>query len=162
MTKYALAAAILLSSALTAHADECGNTTLPEGAVPYTKAQASHAFSGKTWLWDDGGAYFSPKGKFVAISGSHKSYGKGTWSASDDGKVCYDADWKSPTGNGPYSDCRALVKTKDRQYDSSTNGDDKGKWWCSEASRQGLFSKLKPGDKITPKLATFIKENAIQ
>ncbi len=163
MFRTAFIAAFLAAVSIPAIADECGNTTLPDGAKPLAKSQVRHIFSGKTWDWnnDGGGAYFSPSGKFVAINPKDRAFGKGTWKANADGQLCSESVWKSPGGGGPYTDCHAFVKVKDRYYDAAMQGDNKGKWWCPEAERQGMFGHLTPGDAITPRLAQFIRDNGL-
>ena len=143
-------------------AAECGNKKMPAGATPLTAAELTTLFSGKTWMWKDGGgAYFSPDGKFTGMSIEFKSVGTGTWTVSDDGKFCYQADWKQKDKSGPYGECYINVKAKGRYYNASQQGNDKGKWWCSEASRKGIFGTLKDGDLVTAKLPDYIKKNGI-
>ena len=151
----------LLTSTVARSAD-CGNTTMPEGATPLTGAELTKIFAGKTWIWKDGGSYWGPGGKFLALSRDHKSVGKGTWTASDDGKVCYDAMWNGPGGNNPYGQCWQNVKNKDGYFNAVDKGDDQGKWWCSDVKRKGIFGQLKSGDKVSPMVAAYMKENGVK
>src|SRR5690606_2091616 len=63
-------------------------------------------YSGKTWIWSNGGGYFAPDNRFVAWTGSKSkgSYARGTWSVSD-GRVCTKADWIDKSGSHPSKVC---------------------------------------------------------
>jgi len=54
-------------------------------------------FSGHTWYWKDGAAYFQANGMFKAWvkGGAETTYGEGSWSANDDGQLCIRARWHS-------------------------------------------------------------------
>ncbi len=161
MTKTSIVATLLLVGVASsaAIAAPCGSPTMPAGAKPYSKAELTAAFSGKTWSWGaDGGSYWAPDGSFVGISISHKSIGKGSWTADDAGKLCYTADWTSPKGKSPFGLCWAYVKTDKASFDSDMQGADKGKWHCSDAKFKGKLGQLKDGDQITPQLDGLSKK----
>jgi hypothetical protein len=156
---------VLLAAMPAAWAADCGNTTMPAGAKPSPRSELEKAFSGKTWDWGPkyGASFWSGDGRFVAYAEVEKAIGKGTWHVTDDGKVCYDATWTSSTGSGQHAQCWAHVKTPNgREYNAVDDGPDKGKWWCSEASRKGVFGNLKQGDLVTPQLVAFAAKNKIE
>ncbi|MCB4771942.1 DUF995 domain-containing protein [Ancylobacter sp. Lp-2] len=64
-------------------------------------------YSGKSWIWSDGAAYFSPNRKFVAWAGSGKdvSYVQGTWWVSPLGWVCFQGLWHANGPSGRNSTC---------------------------------------------------------
>jgi Protein of unknown function (DUF995) len=54
-------------------------------------------YSGKTWKWKDGEAYFAPDGSFKAWSSSnHQRYeALGNWEVRADGVMCFIAPWQA-------------------------------------------------------------------
>ena len=54
-------------------------------------------YSGKTWVWKDGAAYFAPDGRFKAWSRSEGKLteGFGTWDIRSDGGMCFTATWRT-------------------------------------------------------------------
>jgi hypothetical protein len=164
MRRLSALVAVIIFPAAAAHA-ECGSLTKPTGAKSYSKAEVTTLYTGKSWRWDDGGgAYFSPDGKFVAISIEGKAFANGTWSANSQGQMCYTAAWRSSKGNKTYGDCHNFVKAADGVYQAVNKGNDKGKWFCAEAEKadNGVFGRLTSGDNITPRIPAFMKDNGIQ
>jgi len=88
----------LLPFALMAEA-KCGND-LPRGAEQFDVYATVALYSGKTWQWTDGGAYFAPDRKFTAVAGQGKSktYGEGRWLVKKNGDLCFDATWYAKNG----------------------------------------------------------------
>ena len=60
---------------------------IKNGATQLNGDQARAHLSDRTEKWVNGGAYYGPDGKMEAIW-KHK-YRSGSWTVSDDGKVCY-------------------------------------------------------------------------
>ncbi|GAB4066729.1 hypothetical protein GCM10028812_16330 [Ancylobacter sonchi] len=77
----------------------------PTGMPSVTSIDA--LYSGKSWIWSDGAAYFSPNRKFVAWAGSGKdvSYVQGTWWVSPIGWVCFQGMWHANGPSGRNSTC---------------------------------------------------------
>jgi len=64
-------AVVLISAALVAGsmlaADAAGTSgAAPPDSTAITAHEAYKLYSGKTWIWSDGAAYFAPDRKFVA------------------------------------------------------------------------------------------------
>jgi hypothetical protein len=66
-----------------------------------TKAELTKIYSGKTWHWPGGEAYFNPNQRFNAWAktGLKTTYGEGFWSAANNGQLCISAAWHSLSGN---------------------------------------------------------------
>jgi len=63
-------------------------------------------YSGKTWRWKHGAAYFSPDGRFKAWSreAGKMTVGRGAWDARGGGLMCFTATWQTMparAGQGP-------------------------------------------------------------
>ena len=62
-----------------------------------TKSELRALFSGRTWYWKDGAAYFRSNRMFEAWvkGGAETTYGEGSWTVDDDGQLCIRAIWHS-------------------------------------------------------------------
>ncbi|MER8517613.1 DUF995 domain-containing protein [Mesorhizobium sp. M1060] len=68
-------------------------------AVP-TAFQLQLVYADRTWIWDNGAAYFGQKDRPVRAWTSEQdtaSVGEGRWHLSNDGKMCMDLVWRSKT-----------------------------------------------------------------
>jgi uncharacterized protein DUF995 len=124
-------------------------------------AEKSHALSvkelnslydGRTWVWDDGAAYFSAANRgFTAWTGKEKTatYGEGSWSVSDQGRLCWNARWHSLGGNGPSTTCFEHRSDNQNIYQRKLP---QGKWYLfghTPALADDLMQKLQPGDHVS-------------
>jgi hypothetical protein len=69
--------------------------------APLQAAELTALYSGKTWQWKDGAAYFAPDGRFKAWSRAKGKLteGFGIWEARPDGVMCFDASWQTVSPN---------------------------------------------------------------
>ena len=73
------------------------STVNASGWAPIESWTLMRLYSGKTWKWKDGAAYFGPDGSFKAWSRSnHQRYeALGTWEVRADGVMCFMAPWRA-------------------------------------------------------------------
>ncbi len=76
-------AIVVLSLAACANPQE---KLAERGATPYTEAEVRALISGKTEIWSNGAAYYSPDGALVA-TWKGQDY-TGTWSTTEAGEAC--------------------------------------------------------------------------
>lgn len=65
-------------------------------------------FSGKTWLWQGGGGYLDPDGRFIAVVGTDAAsgaYAEGKWEVNEKGQLCHSEEWRSRSGSSNASTC---------------------------------------------------------
>jgi uncharacterized protein DUF995 len=79
--------------------------------TPMNEAAVANLYSGKTWFWAQGAAYFAPDGQFKARARSKgvTSIAEGRWEVRSDGVMCFEATW-TPRGAtkasaGPVETC---------------------------------------------------------
>lgn len=98
-------------------------------------------YSGRTWYWSDGAAYFRPDRQFRAWlkGGVETTYGEGSWSVANNGQLCIRANWHSLSGTTKSFTCY-VHRTSDAIYQRALP---RGSWY--------LFSHIPPksGDEIT-------------
>lgn len=84
-------------------------TALKAAAASPLSAEALEAlYAGRTWKWKDGGGFFSAdRHRFIAWSqkGRAWSYGQGRWYATNRGKLCLQAYWRSKMSDGGDTTC---------------------------------------------------------
>lgn len=82
-----------------------GCSAQAEGGRYLTKSELRKLFEGKTWVWNDGGGYFSPTGVFVGVSGSGdtRSTTKGDWALYSPGMICFAGSWLQRSKRSPHS-----------------------------------------------------------
>ena len=73
----------------------------PANAVTVPTAfELQLVYADRTWIWDNGAAYFGQKGRPVRAWTSEQdttSFAEGKWHLSNDGKMCMDLVWRSKT-----------------------------------------------------------------
>jgi hypothetical protein len=93
--------------------------SLPEAAPASTPRAASsegylspaeirQMYSGRTWMWSEGGGYFDPSGSFHAAVGDSATtafLARGTWSAGAQGELCFSALWNGQIGKNDERTC---------------------------------------------------------
>ncbi len=87
---------------------------LPETRYNVDIDWLTELYSDKTWVWDDGHAYFAPDGRFQAAVWPDQS-AEGTWYGAKDGKICFNALWTSKAGSGPAKKCWKHVVDDQKQ-----------------------------------------------
>lgn len=118
-------------------------------AAPIADTALAGIYSGKTWLWPDGAAYFAPDGGFVAFAGKNKteSFARGSWRIASNGRLCFKATWVSRGGAGAAESCFAhQVKSGDVLQRKEPSG----QWYVfkhRESRPDDEFRKLVAGDQ---------------
>lgn len=125
----------------------------PPGAKAASGAEIKAAFSGKSWRWSKGGAYFASNGKFHAVW--EQSVGLGSWSVSGSGTVCQNATW--------YWDDDGLVTKKEKECYKHVV-DSKGALW-QHTKEDGWYKfpkrRFSSGDKYSSKVKRIRKKLGI-
>ncbi|MGX5842557.1 DUF995 domain-containing protein [Mesorhizobium sp. ArgA1] len=79
----------------------------PAVTVP-TAFELQLVYADRTWIWDNGAAYFGQKDRPVRAWTSGQdtaSVGEGRWHLSNDGKMCMDLVWRSKGYAAPIRTC---------------------------------------------------------
>jgi hypothetical protein len=118
-----------------------------------TKQEVAGIYEGKSWLWTAGVAYFGPKGRFKAATGSGKDRVSidGNWSVSDGGQMCFYGTWRAKAGDRYDRSC-LLHKTKDGHIYQRLLPN--GAWYVfkHEPQQDGdQYKKLVPGNQLWKK-----------
>src|SRR5829696_7955893 len=75
---------------------------------PMSPPELLALYSGKTWVWEGGGGYLRPDGRFEAFiskAGAAPTYAKGWWWVTNQGVMCFKATWHLRTSNQESSKC---------------------------------------------------------
>jgi hypothetical protein len=121
-------------------------------ARPLTAKELASMYEGRTWLWDDGAAYFAaPNRAFIAWAGNgaKATYAEGSWSVSDQGRLCSNATWHGRQGNGQSTICWETRSDEKTIYQRKLPD---GKWYILShlpALVDDGIQKLQPGDHVS-------------
>ncbi|MDH6231594.1 hypothetical protein M2281_002192 [Mesorhizobium soli] len=120
-------------------------------ARPMSRAALEDLHKGRTWIWRDGGGFFSPDKHFLAWTrkGAQSSYAQGDWFASNEGKLCFRALWRSKAGTSPAFSCFLFRENAGVIFQKKSLG---GTWYVfrhSEVQPGDEFLKLRSGDYVT-------------
>lgn len=153
MLKHRLMVAALMLAALPAQvrAQDAANP-------PATIKQLHTLYSGKTWQWQDGAAYFRPDGGFIAYSGqgTKAAFVKGGWGAYKDGRLCFWGTWKSAEGGSRKATCFRHAVKGAAVYQQKPNGE----WYVfknANAAKADEANKLAAGDLASSPVAALQK-----
>lgn len=122
-------------------------------AKPLPIREVEAIYNGKTWVWPDGAGYFDGTGQFIAWSGRGRNLyvAKGSWRTDNEGRICFDAEWKGRKGTGQKSTCFMHRKsTAGAIYQRA-----KGTWYVFKHARtrkSDEIRKLRPGNSVSAKL----------
>ncbi|NLS17736.1 DUF995 domain-containing protein [Rhizobium sp. P40RR-XXII] len=123
---------LLLGGPAHAASPQHADWMIERSAIQATSISASDVrslYSGRSWIWKDGAGYFSAKqGTFMAWShnGAERTYAKGTWYATFNGKLCMKARWQSKKYDVEKTSC-FLHREKDGAIYQKRLPD--GKWY---------------------------------
>jgi len=85
-------------------------------------------YADRTWLWDEGYAYFAPGGGLTAAMG-RESYGEGRWFTNAKGHLCINSTWHSPQ-YAPRSSTRCWLHARDAEGNiHQTDAEDMTAWY---------------------------------
>ena len=150
-----LAQPFLFTAPVAAMAEEA-NLSAVGAAAPLAPAELVTLYADRTWVWDNGAAYFAKDGRQLRAwtDGQSASIGEGRWLVTKDGKLCMDAKWKTLTGSTKGRTCFRHHRLAGTIYQMKDPG---GAWYVFQASpaQPGQeYDKFKPGDTTA---ATFEK-----
>ena len=124
-----------------------------KSARPLSKDRLEKIYADQTWYWPDGAGYFAviPGRKFTAWTGSgpKSSYAEGTWSATDDGQLCFAAIWHAVKGSRSAKTCFDHREDDAAIYQRRLPS---GNWYVfGHLPKQAAdeISKFKSGDQIS-------------
>lgn len=134
---------------LAEHKDPIGEQAAKARAL--TAKELASVYEGRTWQWDDGASYFAPNRAFVAWTkkGMKAAYADGSWSVSDQGRLCSNAIWHSREGNGPSTKCWETRIEEKTIYQRQLPD---GKWYILAhvpALAEDEIQKLEPGNHVS-------------
>jgi hypothetical protein len=136
-------------------------------ARPLKKDNLETLFANRTWHWPDGAGYFAapPDRKFTAWvnSGAKASYAEGSWSATDEGRLCFVAIWHAITGSKKARTCFDHRSDDNAIYQRKLPT---GSWYVfSHVPKQpeDEVQKLESGDQVSSayhKNERFVADNS--
>ena len=148
---------VVLTSFLVLTAPLKSATAEEQHADAAAKARAVPAkqiiaiYENRTWPWDNGAAYFGESNhKFAAWvgQGAKTAYADGSWTANDQGQLCFSGTWHSIGGNGPSTTCFEFRSDEKNIYQRKLPD---GEWYIFShlpALPNDEIKKLQPGDQI--------------
>jgi GH43 family beta-xylosidase len=137
-------------------------------ARPLTAKELTAIYEGRTWPWEDGAAYFDARGRaFIAWShsGTEAAYAEGSWSPSDQGRLCSNATWHGREGNGRKTICWENRSDEKNIFQRMLPD---GKWYIighHPAQSDDVIQKLEAGDHASDgyqKNKTYLAEHKEQ
>ena len=123
-----------------------------EKGHPLTAKEVNSIYADKTWFWEDGAGYFGTSHRvFKAASGKAgtATYGNGSWSADDQGRLCFNATWYSLGGHSTASVCFEHRSDDQNIYQRKLLD---GKWYVFShlpSLPDDEIKKLQPGDHVS-------------
>jgi hypothetical protein len=118
---------------------------------PMTTAELRQLYSGKTWLWESGGGYMDPSGRFDAVSGRNRAQTtmtNGKWRTSSKGRMCFQGIWKTQSGKSHSETCFTHYVWGDVIYQRR---EPNGAWYAFKRSPVGEadeFNKIVDGNRV--------------
>jgi hypothetical protein len=135
----------------------------PRPAIAADPQKILKTFSGYTYDWSQGGAYFGKGGKFEAVwessDGKH-SVGIGKWYVTTKGSHCYEADWHGANGKQKFvKRCWEHVYDQDGLlWERSTDKKDRRKWGWYDVN---IKKELTKGNKIKAQTSKLKKKYGV-
>src|SRR5690606_1700963 len=131
----------------------CGTpVAYQDGSRPLTAEEIEEIYSGHTWTWDPGAAYFAPDHGLRAWSLDElgrAGFATGEWSATDDGLLCFEAGWRFPGQRTRGESCFRHRIAEGRIYQREEPA---GAWYIFRSTPEhpdNPSRKLVPGDRVT-------------
>jgi hypothetical protein len=136
-----------------------------------TVKELNSIYEGRSWRWTDGAGYFgAPNRVFTAWlnKGAKATYADGSWSVSDQGRLCYRATWHALTAKSMAFNNTASTCFEHRTDDKIIyqRMSPKGKWYVFShipALPADEVQKLQPGDHVSEDYKTnkrYVAEHA--
>jgi len=124
-----------------------------KSARPVPRDRLEAIYADRTWHWPDGAAHFAaaPDRRFTAwvASGANASYAEGSWSATDDGRLCFRATWHTVRGSSAARTCFDHRTENDVIYQRKLPT---GSWYVfshAPGQPEDEMHKLEPGDQVS-------------
>jgi hypothetical protein len=86
----------------------------PPGARQLSAAQLLELFGGRTWIWDNGGAYFRTADRSLraySTEGGERTFAEGRFRLTNAGRLCLQAEWRSAAGDHEDLTCFRHVRS---------------------------------------------------
>jgi hypothetical protein len=114
-------------------------------------------YSGKTWMWEGGGGYLAPDGRFEAFinkRGEAPTYAEGDWWVTTSGLMCFKATWHLRTSSKQSSKCFGHLVDGNMIFQRE---EPQGFWYAFRTETtphpQDEFNKLLPGNLVSAQVA---------
>lgn len=122
-------------------------------AKKMSRSEVLRLYKNKTWVWANGGGYFSDGLRFTAITNESgvETYAAGHWFMTVSNKVCFRAIWTSSETRVADIKCYTHRKAGDTIYQRGTGG----KWYVFKSDvtlDEDEYSKLVEGNLIAEEL----------
>jgi hypothetical protein len=154
-------AAFVALTVFDASAAQSGKSPAAQFGKTLTAFELYQLYQGRSWIWEDGAGYFSPKERrFTSWTGSGKnaSYGEGRWFLTDQGKLCFRATWVAKDGSAPALTCFSHRKKGGNVYQKrEPNGD----WYLFKQApirKADEYAKVRPGDFVSDRYTQVKKQ----
>jgi hypothetical protein len=152
LTRIAIAGCVVVTAFEAGAAQSSTNASSRLGR-PLTAGELYQLYHSRSWIWNDGGGYFSPKQRqFIASTGNGASYGEGRWFLTDPGKLCFKATWVSKSGSAPAQTCFSHRKRGANVYQKR---EPDGEWYLfkhSPTRKTDEYAKVRPGDYFSARV----------
>ncbi|MEI5678430.1 MULTISPECIES: DUF995 domain-containing protein [unclassified Mesorhizobium] len=145
----------LLAFADAAQAADSEASVPPHDAQVMTSAELYMLYRNKSWQWSDGAGRMQSDGRrFTAWAGSgdKATWAEGRWTLSDNGQLCFKAQWHSLSGASPATTCFGHKRVGGTIYQRREPGQ---AWYVfkhSTPAQDDEFNKLVRGDLVSSKL----------
>jgi uncharacterized protein DUF995 len=117
-----------------------------------TAKELNSIYEDRTWPWKDGASYYGAQNRVFRYwfnRGAKATYGEGTWSVSDRGRLCFRVTWHGLGGDGTTSKC-SEHRTDDKNIYQRPLPN--GKWYVFShlpVTPGDEIQKLQPGDHVS-------------
>ncbi|MDE2383175.1 MAG: DUF995 domain-containing protein [Alphaproteobacteria bacterium] len=154
MNKLVLLLAAVIACVHSLPAVAASKFVLPKKAHNLSPGEVRKIYADHTWVWGQGGAYFGPNSKFIAvgIEGKNVSVATGRWLVTKGGRLCFDAYWSGRKFTG----VKALTCFNHAQFNGQifqAKGMS-GKWYTiksAAAKPDDMLNQVVAGDQVTCK-----------
>ncbi len=145
----------ILAIAGAAQAADSEASVLPHGAQAMTSAELYMLYRDRSWQWSDGAGRMQSDGRrFTAWAGSgdKATWAEGRWTLSDNGQLCFKAQWHSLSGAAPAKTCFSHKRVGSTIYQRREPAQ---AWYVfkhATPAQDDEFNKLVRGDLVSSKL----------
>lgn len=151
-----IAALLLPGLAFSGSGQASDNAGPPADARPMTAYELYMLYGDKSWRWPNGAGLMETEGRrFTAFAGSggERTLAKGRWIVTDAGRLCFKANWNTPSGIYPDRTCFAHLIHDDTIYQRKEPA---GDWYVFKHAKPAIgdeFNALVGRDLVSPELA---------